>query len=454
MLTIGAMILVLGVLIFVHELGHFIAAKSVGIAVLRFSIGMGPKTPLVHTRGETEYCISWIPFGGYVKMAGLEEEGAAGSLEGQREGPVVAPERTFDAKPLWARVWVISAGVMMNAIFCALAYAWIAAAYGVPRDTTTTVGEVQAASLPMGAAGLAEIRPGERIVRVGGDSVTGWRSVLNALLTSAESPLRIELEGRETPIYVDVPLRDQEARGKVAMALVPWHEPVLGDIAPGYPAAAAGLRSGDMIVRVNGDTVPAWEAFVRRIERSAGTVVEVEVRRGEELLTLQVEPRSVTVTPRGGEPRTVGRIGAAPFQPVVRYGALGSIAQGARGAVAAADLILFTLKGLILGQLSPRDLGGPILIGQLAGEAARIGPEALINLMALLSMNLAILNLLPIPVLDGGHLMFLAIEGVRRRPLSLPQRQRLTQIGFVVLVALMLLAIGNDLVRVFNRLFG
>jgi regulator of sigma E protease len=198
---------------------------------------------------------------------------------------------------------------------------------------------------------------------------------------------------------------------------------------------------------VNGDTIPAWERFVWVIEHSAKEQLSVTVLRAGREVALTVVPRETIVPASGGVSKTVGKIGVGPEVPVKRFGLTGSIAQGFRRAAEAGGLVLFTLKGLLLGQLSPRDLGGPILVGQLSGQYARLGADAFFGFMALFSMNLAVLNLLPIPVLDGGHLAFLFVEGVRGRPLSLVQRQRLTQVGFVLLIALMVLALANDVTR-------
>jgi regulator of sigma E protease len=442
LLAIAAGIVVLGVLIFVHELGHFLAAKSVGIAVHRFSFGLGPVTPLRMQRGETEYCVSWVPFGGYVKMAGLEDE----PLEGAA-APPTAPERTFDAKPLWARVWVISAGVLMNALFGVAVYAGLAAAAGVAEDRTVTVGEVDTLRLPMGAAPVATLRPGDRIIRINGDTMRTWTDIQRALLTTAQSPIRIEVAFRAEPVLADVPVGEQEARMALVRAVVPWHQPVLGTVFPGQPAAVAGLRSGDKILRVNGDTVLSWERLVRVIQASAERALNLTVQRGTEFLAVQVTPQPRTERTAGGEARTVGKIGASPMIEHRRFGVVGALGEGVRQAASAAGLVLFTLKGIVLGQLSPRDIGGPIFITQLSGEVARMGIEPFLSFMALFSVNLAVLNLLPIPVLDGGHLVFLAIEGVRRRPLSVAQRQRLTQLGLFVLFGLMILAVVNDVGR-------
>lgn len=451
LVMIGAAIVVLGSLIFIHELGHFLAAKAVGIAVHRFSLGLGPPTRLGFRVGETHYCISWVPFGGYVKMAGLEDEGPAGELEGGKGATPVAPERTFEAKPLWARVLVISAGVIMNAVFAVVVYAVLAGRYGVSVDPSVTVGAVETASLPMGAAGLATLRPGDRIVRVGGDTVAGWDDIQDALLTSADQPLSIEVAGRADPILVDVPLGEQQSRVAMVRALTPWHEPVIGEVVSGSAAMGAGFQPGDRIVRAGGDSIAAWERFVRVVEGSAGRPLPVVVERAGREVAITVTPVEQRVAAQGGGTRVVGRIGVGPLRPIRRFGVAGAIGQGFRQAAGAAGLVLFFLKGLVMLQFSARDIGGPILVAQISGEAARLGLEPFLNFMALFSVNLAVLNLLPIPVLDGGHLFFLLIEAVRGRPLSPEQRYRFTQIGFFVLMGIMLLAVANDVARLVAR---
>jgi len=449
LLGIVAGVVVLGVLIFVHEVGHFLAAKSVGIAVVRFSFGLGPRTPVRRTWGETEYCLSWLPLGGYVKMAGLEEEGAAGDLEGPPGGGTWPHERTFDGKPLWTRVFVISAGVLMNALFAVVVYGLLAGAYGVREDRTVTIGSVDTASVPLGAGALRQLHPGDRIVRINGDSMTSWADIQSALLTAGDPMIRIEIAGRVRPVVLELPQKEQLARSRVVEALGPWVEPVIGEVVPGQAAAAAGIEPGDRILRA--DTVPVrrWEDFVHVIEAHPGLAVPLLVRRGDAEVRLTVTPRPERLRDAAsGVERQVGRVGVSgQLPPLHRYGVFGAIGAGFVQAGRAGGLVLFTLKGLVLGQLSPRDIGGPILVGQISGQVARLGLEPFLGFLALFSMNLAILNLLPIPVLDGGHLLFLAIEGVRRRPLSEQVRHRWTQIGFAVLVAIMLLALANDVLR-------
>lgn len=449
LLGIIAGLIVLGVVIFVHETGHFLAAKSVGIAVVRFSFGLGPRTPLRRTWGETEYCLSWLPLGGYVKMAGLEEEGAVGELEGPPGGGTWPRERTFEGKPLWARIYVISAGVVMNALFAVLVYGFLAGAYGVREDHTVTIGSVDTANVPLGASALRQLRAGDRIVRINGDSMTGWGDIQSALLTTGDPMIRIQIAGRAEPVVLELPLKEQQARGRVVGALAPWVDPVIGEVVPGQAAAAAGIVPGDRILRADTVAVARWEDFVHVIEAHSGRAVPLLVRRGAAEIPLTVTPKATRVRdPASKVERQVGRVGVSgQLPPLHRYGLGAAVGEGFVQAGRSGWIVLYTLKGLILGQLSPRDIGGPILVGQISGQVARLGLEPFLAFLALFSMNLAVLNLLPIPVLDGGHLLFLAIEGVRRRPLSEAVRHRWTQIGFAVLVAIMLLALANDVLR-------
>ncbi len=365
-LTILVTILVLGVLIFVHELGHFAAAKSVGVDVPRFSIGLGPKM-IGFRRGETEYVLSWVPLGGYVKMAGMADEEVTGTLEGgtrpetaARSGARPAPG-DFDGKPFWARVLVISAGVIMNWLFAVVAFAAIAMGRGV-------------------------------------------------------------------------------------------FEPRILEVAPGSPAAEAGLRSGDLIRRVDGAAVNDPAQVTMRIERHAGETVEILVERGGERLTFVATPEPFEqYSDLTGESRTVGRVGISLGAEGGRAGPIAALGQGWSNAVYWGGAVVQFLGDLVTGRSSAREVGGPILIGEISGRAARAGFWELLSFMAIISINLAIFNLLPIPVLDGGHLLFLGIEGVRGRALSVQARVRFTTVGMVFVLALMVWAVGNDVLRVILR---
>lgn len=450
LLTIGAFILVLGVLIFVHELGHFIAAKAVGIAVPRFSIGMGPATPLSFKWGETEYRVAWLPFGGYVKMASKEEQEVMGAVEGGALEEEYPPERMFENKPLGARILVISAGVAMNALFACFAYAGLAAAYGQYVDPTTTLAGVDAEELPQCADALEEVPYGTKIVRINGDTVEYWQDVLEAVLDPSSERLRFDFAEGD-PVILNIPGTDVETRVSVATALRPHLEARVTSVVVGQPAQEAGVMDNDLFIRAGGDSVRTWGELVRAVEASAGDTLPVTVLRGDTTIDLAVVPMAQSVQDPGtGEVTKRGRIGINRARVRVRFGLGGALVWGVNEAWNKAELVLFTLKGIVMRDISPREIGGPILIGQVSGQFARLGIDALISFMAFLSVNLAILNLLPIPVLDGGHLVLLLLEGVRGKPLSLALRIRLTQVGLFLLLGIMVWAVANDLLRVFG----
>ena len=356
--TVLATVVVLGVLIFVHELGHFLAAKAVDIEVQRFSLGLGPKLAGFQ-RGETEYVISWFPLGGYVKMAGMAEEEGIGMLEGSASGGREPSPRDFDAKSLPARTMVISAGVLMNLLFAVAAFIVVARVQGVQL---ALISEVQENS----------------------------------------------------------------------------------------PAAVAGFQAGDRIVSVEGHRVRAFDELALLVQQSPEAQIRVGVDRGGERLSLDVVPRRVSIwSDVIRDSVDIGQIGVTS-DPEGGYRTLGwaeAIPEGSFRTWYWVRTTLEFLGQLVSGKSSAKEVGGPILIGQLSGRAARAGIWALLSFMAIISVNLAILNLLPVPVLDGGHLTFLAFEAVRGKALSVEQRIRLTQVGLVLIVGLMVWVITNDVLR-------
>ena len=455
MLTLAAFVFVLGVLIFVHELGHFLAAKAVGIGVPRFSIGFGPPTPIQFRRGETEYRVSWIPLGGYVKMASKEEQEAMGALEGGELEEEYPPDKLFENKSLGARILVISAGVAMNAIFAWVVYFGLSLAYGRAEDPTTRIAGFDEELLPAAAQELARLPYGTQITRVNGDTAASLNAIREAILDVRTDQLRFEFAGGLDPVVVRVPGTDAAGRVGLHDALVPLHEARLSMVALGKPAAAAGMEPGDLVVRANGDTIRTWYEMVAVIEPAAGDTIVLTVQRADSLFELAVVPELESVRdPVTGESREVGRIGiAGPRVESIRveFSFAGAVAEGARLTWYDASRVLYTLWGMVTAKISPRELGGPIYIGQVSGQIAQAGFLPLLFFMAFLSVNLAVLNLLPIPVLDGGHLIFLFIEGIRGQPLSLNTRLRLTQVGLFVLLAIMVFALTNDLFRVIGR---
>jgi regulator of sigma E protease len=451
LLTIVSLAVVLGVLIFVHEAGHFIAAKAMGIQVLRFSLGFGKPLVLVR-RGETEYCISWLPIGGYVKMAGLEDEGIAGELEGGAATVPVDPARAFDRKPVWKRMVVILAGVTMNAIFAFTVYTILAYQGTLEPDrlATTAVDSVRVSALPPQAAVLGTLHRGDRIVAVNDDSVSSWGELLERLLT-ASSPIRLTVAGRAEPLVLTLAPEDTAVRTQIMRGLSFYLPPIVAQVQPGSAGDHAGLAPGDRILRVDNDTVASWGDFARIVRDHPEQQVAVAVARGAERRVLPVVPeRRVETDPDTKEPHAFGLVGLVAEHPLVKApGAVGAVQLGWRETVSRIGMIIQFLR-------RPRvqELGGPLTIGQVSGQAARVGLATFVAFMAFLSLNLAVLNLLPIPILDGGQVVFLLAEAVRRRPLSVQLRSRLTQIGFFVLVGIMLLALRNDVLRVFPHVFS
>jgi regulator of sigma E protease len=452
LVTIIALIIVLGVLIFVHEAGHFIAAKWAGIYVHRFSLGLGSPIPwLTFKRGETEYSVSWLPLGGYVKMASREEEVTSSALEGGHVEALVPPDRVFEAKPVWKRMVVILAGVTMNALFAWLAFTFLAAKNGRQIDPTTTVGQVIAEMVPPGGEALRDIPPGTGIVAINGRPVHSWNDVSEGIANSPESELRVELDNGRTvtlPIHQDA----LEERLKAAQALQPFRPAVIGQVLPGRPAARAGLHAGDTILAIGDRPIAQWYDVLEVLQANTGTPLTMTVAGDSGRRTLELQPAVETVEGLDGKPRKVGRVGISVALDT-RSEPLGlgeAFNEGWSATVSASTQIVRTVRGLFTGRISRREVGGPIMIGQLAGESARMGLDPFIAFMALISINLAVLNLLPVPVLDGGQFLFLLAEAVIRRPLPLKLRERLTAVGMVLIVLLMGLAFSNDI----RRLFG
>jgi regulator of sigma E protease len=278
-ITILALIVVLGVLIFVHEAGHFIAAKWAGIYVHRFSLGLGSPIPwLTFKRGETEYSISWLPLGGYVKMASREEDVTSSALEGGHVEAPVPPDRVFEAKPVWKRMVVILAGVTMNALFAWLAFTFLAAKNGRLIDPTTTVGQVIDEMVPPGGEALRDIPAGAKITAINGRPVKSWNDVTEGIANAPESELRLTLDDGRTvtlPIHQDA----LEERLKATQALQPFRPAVIGQVIPGRPAARAGIEAGDTIVRIGDRAIAQWYDVLEVLQATTGTPIAMASRK-------------------------------------------------------------------------------------------------------------------------------------------------------------------------------
>lgn len=441
MLTILALLVVLSVLILVHEFGHFFAAKSVDVAAPRFSLGLGPRVAGFRV-GETEFVLSAIPLGGYVKMAGMGDDEAAEGLEGGAgdDDPPVDPSRTFDAKPLWARAWVISAGVIMNFLFAIVVFTAMGLFYGEAHIATRKISPDPDAE---GAPSAVRTLPrGAEVVSVGGQPVETYDDFARGVLEAPAGPLTLRFENAPA-MTVEVPAAERD-RAALLTALPPLYPARVGQVIAGTPADRAGLRGGDRIVQIGDTPVTSWNEAVRLIQDGRGRALPFVVERGGRRVPL-------TITPETGQEggREVGKIGAAVDVPTVYrpLDAVDAIQTGAQQTWGVTQMIVTFLGRMISGQESARQMGGLLAIGEMSGQAAHAGMYTFLGFLAMFSVNLAVLNLLPIPILDGGHLMFLAIEAVRGRPLSVEARIRLSHVGLIIVVALMLWANGNDILR-------
>jgi regulator of sigma E protease len=365
----------------------------------------------------------------------------------------VPPDRVFEAKPVWKRMVVILAGVTMNLLFAWIVFIVLAAKNGRPIDPVTTVGRVEADSaLPADVrSALSSVHPGDRIVAVGTKPVETWDDVEQGIANAPERDVVLKLSDGRTvslPIHPDA-LAD---RLRASQSLVPFRVPVVGRVLAGRPAERAGIQPGDTILSAGGRPINQWQDLLDVLGRSAGTPIPVEVAGAGGRRTVTVTPEPGSAEGAGGTTRPVGKIGVAlelgtRTEP---YTLGGAIKAGTEATVESVHQIVRTVRGLFSGRVSKREVGGPIMIGQMAGQTARLGPDAFLAFMAFISVNLAVLNLLPIPVLDGGQFLFLLAEAVIRRPVPPRVRERLMEVGILLVVLLMGLAFSNDI----RRLFG
>lgn len=450
MTTIVAFIVVIGLLILIHELGHFLMARWAGVGVERFSIGFGPV--LLRRRGkETEYCLSVIPMGGYVKMMGEENP-----LEGGGSG-TVDPAKSFSLKPLWARALIVFAGPGMNFILAAAILAGVFVVQGRPV-LPSVLGRIE----PGGPAAQAGLRTGDRVVAAEGRPVAYWEDLFKVVLGAQGETIQLVIvRGTEEHKVALTPARTKvrdifgDERETWDLGARPYTPAKIGEVLTGYPAAQAGLRPGDKVTALDGIPIPSWDDLAEEIRKRPGRSVRLTVERGGQTFTLTITPQPTKERGPAGEEIEVGRIGISPVTAVafVRSNPLVAIGEGVVRTVEMTSLTAVGLWKLITGQLPVSTIGGPIQIAVSAGEQARQGITSLAFFTAVISVNLALLNLLPVPILDGGHLLFFAIEAVLGRPLSLRKREVAQQIGFFLLLLLMVFAVYNDLVKNADHFF-
>jgi len=427
--TLLAFAFVLGVLVFVHELGHFLMARWHGVRVLTFSLGFGPKL-LKTRRGDTEYCISAIPLGGYVKMAGenLEDERTGASDE-------------FMSKTKWQRFQVFIMGPLMNLVLAVILLAIVlmqGAQIPAYQDQPPVIGGVEADS-PAAKVGL---KPGDRIVFVNGEEASTWDRLFMLIGTKADRDVSLTVvrDGREETVSIRPVAQGRYHIGDIG--IMPDVHPKFESVTPGAPADRAGMQPGDLIVAIDGDPVYFPGQVSEKISKSAGVPVQITLRRGGAEQTIEVTPELIDGASR------IGIVGITIDTRTFKPGPLEAVGLSVQRNIETAGMILVTIKDLIFGQTSPKQLMGPVGIAQLSGESAQLGWIALFTLMATISLNLGLLNLLPIPVLDGGHIFIMGLEAVARRDFSIQVKEKMLLGGFVLLMMLMVTVIYNDLTRI------
>jgi len=427
--TVLAFLFVLGVLIFVHELGHFLMARRIGVRVLTFSLGFGPKLINIK-RGDTEYCISAVPLGGYVKMAG----------ENPEESRTGAPDE-FLSKSKWQRFQVLIMGPVMNIVLSVVVMAAVfyrGAQVPLYEQRPVVIGSFSETSV----AKKAGLQIGDHIVTVDGKPIDKWEDFPMAIVTKAKRAVELGVARNGQPLHVTVV---PEGQGKYELGdigVLPLVHPEVAELNPGQPAEEAGLQKGDLVFAAAGDQNITYDRLIDAIRRSENTPLPLTIKRGEAMMTITVKPRKIgDVVMMGAHllPYETRTVEPGPWQAVKL-----SFSRNWEWATQ----IVQTLAGLVTRETSVKQLMGPVAIADLSGTAAHAGWIELFSLMAMISLNLGLLNLMPIPVLDGGHIFILALEGLARRDFSMKVKEKMFLAGFVLLVTLMATVIYNDLMRI------
>jgi regulator of sigma E protease len=432
--TIIGMVLVLGVIILVHEWGHFIVARLFGVRVDVFSIGFGPRL-FGFKRGATDWRVSAVPLGGYVRMAGQD----ISEVDSGDAKPTGAPDEVM-SKPRWQRALISAAGPAVNLIFPIFLLAGFYLIVGEPHAIYYNQ---PAVILGMPANSTSPLHVGDKIISVDGIPTPNWEAVqLNTDKVFRGTPAKVTVENSGVTRVVDIPATTNPADHLFGYLPIPAK---IGQIYPGKPAAHAGMKDGDIITAVDGRKISYWEEFKDVLLDSGGRTLKVEVSRNGQTVPLEITP-AVGAVENG---KKIYQIGVLPAKTVT-YTHIGPVAAVSSAFATTKDLVgetLGVIGKLFSGRVAVKELQSVIGISRAAGEAVSLGPLAVISFMALISVNLGILNLLPIPILDGGHILMLTLEGIRRRDFSLTFKERFIQVGLVFLLALFAYVMYNDVVR-------
>jgi len=446
-----ALIITLGLLIAFHEYGHFWTARKLGVKVLRYSIGFG-KPIWIRRRGvdQTEFVLAAIPLGGYVKM--LDE----------REGDVPPEDlhRAFNRQSVWRRFAIVLAGPMFNFLFAILAF-WLMFLIGVP-GVKPVIGE----AAPETIAAIAGFKSGDEIIEVEGEKTPTWSVVRITLLDYALDAEKVDLKVRSSDGDIRIltlPLKDitAEVKQKELLEFVgirpyrPIIPAILGQLEPGGPAEKAGLQTGDQVLKINDQKIADWTMLVNIVRSYPQQKILVEIERNGEVQIIPVNTDQQSI-----DTGNIGRIGAGPAQPEslskeyfseVKYPFIDALGVSIKKTWQMSALTLRMIGKMIVGEVSLENLSGPITIATYAGYTANAGITPFLYFLAVISISLGVLNLLPIPLLDGGHLLNYSIEIIKGSPLSDLVQEKMQRVGIAFLVMLMSLALYNDIARLINN---
>jgi len=432
--TILSVSVVLGIMVLVHEWGHFIVAKAFGVRVEIFSIGFGPRL-WGRKKGDTDYRISGLPLGGYVKMAGdnpLEE----------RKGD---PDE-FLSKPRWQRALIAVAGPAMNIILSIVIIAGIYM-HGSQMPAYLDQPMVLAGVSPDSTAQKAGLAAGDRVVKINGVSNPTWEQAVKELESTLPGhSLSLVVDRKEQQVSVTLPI----TQSLEDMFGYPPSRLIIGSVSPGMPAERAGLMPGDEVLKVNGNPLASGSEFPSLVGKSQGSPLDLEIRRGNQTMHIVVQPQQVGV--KNGVAQWQIGVGLQVGELVMRRLPFGAaISESITMNTMMARQVAFVVVELFRGNISLKQLEGPLGIARESGRAARQGASELLKLMAMIGVNLAILNLLPIPPLDGGHILLLFIEGSIRRDLSIRVKERFVTVSMVFLLLVFAIVMYNDVLRLAHR---
>jgi regulator of sigma E protease len=454
---IVGIILVLGVMVLIHEWGHFSVARMCGVRVDVFSIGFGPRL-FGWKKGPTDYRVSALPLGGYVRMAGQDpseiDSANSTSLGGKQKTfapyPQVqalekGPPDELMSKKRWQRALISFAGPAVNLIFPIFLLTGLFTFVGVPYPKYFD-DPLKITQIPERSAERNPLKPGDQVLSINGTPTPNWEQAILALrqVSPGTSAIKMEVEESGTRRTVEIPVGEKPDSTDI-LGYAPVR-PVIDQIGPGTPAESAGLRGGDVVTGVNGNKVDYWEQFQRIIWSSNGQPLNLEVDRKGQQVHLTVTPKKGAAEP-GENVYQIG-VGMPESNNVYKHVSFGEgVKLSAEDTVGVIAQTVHVVGKLFSGRVSIRQLQGPVGISTMAGEAVKRGPQYVLNLMVLISINLGILNLLPIPILDGGNILLLAIEGVMRRDLSMSFKERFVQVGLVFLLVIFAIVMYNDILR-------